>query len=182
MTAALVRYHDWLAGEAIPAGGLAPNEAGRLWTRHIADSLTFAVGLTRLADPPDEALDIGTGVGLPGIPLAIVVPDVAWRLLDRSGRRCRLLRRVVRMLDLPNVTVVQADVAEWSRPMPFIVSRAALPAGALRPWLSRLLTPAGVAVIGGSHVDGGPEPGFELLAIPPTILDHQAWLRIMAKP
>ena len=68
--AALEEFASWLAAEAIPAGGLGPDEGPRLWDRHVCDSLAFAVGWPD--DQPDDALDVGSGVGLPGIPLAVL--------------------------------------------------------------------------------------------------------------
>ena len=99
-------YADWLITEAVPAGGLGPREGERLWQRHIGDSLTFAAGWS---DVPPEILDVGTGVGLPGIPLAVLFPDTMVTLLDRGGRRVRLVHRAVRILDLPNVVIAKGD-------------------------------------------------------------------------
>ena len=77
--------------------------------------MTFGVGWDA---PPDEVLDVGTGVGLPGIPLAILFPETMVTLLDRGGRRVRLLHRAVRVLGLPNVVIAQGDAFavadEWA--------------------------------------------------------------------
>jgi len=57
-----------------------------------------------------SVIDVGSGVGLPGIPLAILWPDTTVRLVERSGRRARLLRRAVRILDLENAHVDEGDL------------------------------------------------------------------------
>ncbi|MCJ7726924.1 MAG: class I SAM-dependent methyltransferase, partial [Acidimicrobiia bacterium] len=97
-------YAGWLRDEAIPAGGLGPREGERVWARHIADSLSFAAAW-RNRTPPREILDVGSGVGLPGIPLAILWPDALITTLDRGGRRIRLLTRATRIVGLVNVDV-----------------------------------------------------------------------------
>ncbi len=139
----LVDYHDWLGSEGIRAGGIGPDERNRLWDRHIADSLVFACGLAEV----NECLDIGSGAGLPGIPLAIALPAVEFRLLDRSGRRCDLMRRAATILGLDNCRVEQRDIKDVSGPVEAIVSRAAMPIETLMIHVKRLLVPGGVAMI-----------------------------------
>lgn len=188
----LAQYAAWLGSEAIPAGGLGPREGERIWARHLGDSLLFAVGWR--SDPPQEVLDIGTGVGLPGIPLAILWPSTRVTLLDRGGRRVRLLHRAVRMLALPNVVIAQGDAFavadEWSG----MVARGALRAPEMVGLSSRLLSAGGCAVLGLSRQATPPdrtrdligvaealglEP--ELVGVPGDILDGPAWLLIMRR-
>ena len=120
--AQLERFHDWLGREAIGAGGIGPNEKGRLWSRHIADSLVFGLDLAGAAD----CLDVGTGVGLPGVPLAIAHPLVAFTLVDRAGRRVDLVRRACRMVGLRNCRILQADVKAVAERFDRLVFRASL--------------------------------------------------------
>ncbi|MCB9844620.1 MAG: 16S rRNA (guanine(527)-N(7))-methyltransferase RsmG [Phycisphaeraceae bacterium] len=79
-----------------------PDEA---WTRHIFDSLTL---LAILADLPDGArvIDVGSGGGLPGIPLAIVMPALRFTLLEATGKKAEFLGRASEALRLPNTLVV----------------------------------------------------------------------------
>ena len=140
-------FADWLVSEAAGAGGIGPNEKQRIWSRHIADSLLFGRALNDHA----TCLDIGSGAGLPGIPLAITRPETSFVLLDRSGRRCDLMRRATGILELPNCRVIQQDVAEVDERFGAIVSRAAIPPEMMMIHVKRILKPGGVAILGLSH-------------------------------
>lgn len=172
----LGRYRRWLVEEALPAGGIGPNEAERVDSRHIADSIVFAAPLP---PRPAEVLDVGSGAGLPGVPLAILMPDTLFHLLDRSGRRAALVRRAVRILALDNVTVREGDIGLWSEQVPVVVSRASLSPQAAAVAFTRILAPGGVAVVGGSWRAQPVVEGLEPLSVPAGILDHEAWLLIM---
>ncbi len=90
-----------------------PHEA---WTRHILDALTLIPLLSDIqsaaaSDPatsPPSIIDIGSGGGLPGIPLAIVLPHLRFTLLEATGKKADFLRAAASALALPNVTVIQA--------------------------------------------------------------------------
>lgn len=189
-TESLERYASWLREEAIPAGGLGPREGARIWARHLGDSLLFAVGWR--GEKPGELLDIGSGVGLPGIPLAILWPETRVTLLDRGGRRVRLLYRAVRVLGLANVVIAQGDALAVADEWEGIVVRGALRAPEVIGLSARLLSPGGTAVLGLSRREEPPERtrdlvgiaqalGLEpeLVGVPPDILDAPAWLLIM---
>jgi 16S rRNA (guanine527-N7)-methyltransferase len=192
-TELLGRYAAWLASEAIPAGGLGPREGDRLWSRHLADSLLFAAGWQGVA-PPVEVLDVGTGVGLPGIPLSILWPTTRVTLLDRGGRRVRLLHRVVRVLALPNAAIAQGDAFAVGDSWSGLVARGALKAPEVVGLAARLLSSGGVAVLGLSRQPVPPDRtrdlvgvaaalGLEpdLVEVPTTVLDAPAWLLIMRR-
>jgi 16S rRNA (guanine527-N7)-methyltransferase len=174
----LEAYTSWLEDEAISAGGIGPDEKGRLEKRHIVDSLLFA---SCFPNETDWVRDIGSGVGLPGIPLAVLLPDTDFELLDRSGRRVDLMRRAVRVLGLNNVEVVQGEIERISVPSPVLVSRAALsPAGTSRR-ANHLLTVGGTAILGGSWVKRPVHAGWKTVEIPRMVLDQPVWLLIMRR-
>lgn len=89
--------------------------------RHIMDSIVVAPYLQG-----QKFIDVGTGPGLPGIPLSIVCPDAHFTLLDSLGKRVRFLRQVQHELKLDNITPVQSRVETFSDGAPFdgVISRA----------------------------------------------------------
>lgn len=177
MVASIGRYGDWLTTEAAEAGGIGPDEADRLDNRHLADSLAVAECWHPLQ--PSSIADLGSGVGLPGIPLAILYPDTTVTVVDRSGARCRLLRRAARVLGLPNVEVTQVDVEQVEGAYQVVVARGlAAPERAL-PSLHRLVAPGGFGVIFGSRVAKVSVPGFSTVAVGEGILEPVSWVLMM---
>ncbi|MEE4244070.1 MAG: 16S rRNA (guanine(527)-N(7))-methyltransferase RsmG [Kangiellaceae bacterium] len=90
-------------------------------TLHLFDSLVIAPYLA-----PGRVLDVGTGPGFPGIPLAILLPNRSFYLLDSNGKKTRYMKQLVHEMGLSNVTVVDSRVEQWQPDQPFdvIVSRA----------------------------------------------------------
>lgn len=168
------RYAALLTGEGVRAGVIGPNEADRVDARHIADSICFAV-----AAEGSRWLDVGTGGGLPGLPLAIARPDVEMTLLDRSGRRIDALRRWVRILGLDNVEVVRGDIEATTTRFDTLFFRGSLPLEAARATTSRLARQVGVFGLTHGAVDRPSVPHsaeIELIEIPESILDSAAAL------
>lgn len=180
-TRQLGEYAKWLVEEAIPAGGVGPREADRIWSRHIGDSLVFAAAWKDDLSP-NELIDIGSGSGLPGIPLAILFPECQVTLLDRGGRRIRLLQRAVRVLDLDNATVVDRDAQTLDEKWRAITFRGSLRLASAAKLVRKCLLPDGVAVFGYStKPDPDPVPDIDgintkLNLVPPSVLGHSAWL------
>jgi len=181
---ALERYAEWLETEAVAAGAIGPDELDRLWPRHVGDSLLYAAVFRHRRG---GAIDVGSGAGLPGIPVAIACPHLEVTLLDRSGRRSALLRRVVRILRVANVRVLEADIDVIEGTFEVIVARASLPPDQAFPRVRRLLAPGGEAVVGLSRqsppdaaalVAGAARHGLqaEMVTIPADVLDSPAWL------
>jgi 16S rRNA (guanine527-N7)-methyltransferase len=168
-------FRQWLLEEAVAAGGIGPGEAERIDVRHIADSLLFSL----VMKPESGVLDIGTGVGLPGVPLAILAPDTEFTLLDRSGRRVDLVRRACRILNLDNVMVIQGDVSEYTGPVATVVARASLPPEKLLPYLRALVSPDGMAILGGSWTRAPVVAGYETKEIGSAFLDRSTWILMM---
>lgn len=101
----------------------AVREPAQMLERHIIDSLSV-VNLCGGAD--ESIIDVGSGGGLPGIPLAIVHPQRPVTLLDSNGKKTRFLFQVAATLPLPNVQVVNERVEQFRPARPFrgVVSRA----------------------------------------------------------
>ena len=100
---------------------VAPGERGFLLARHILDSLSIAPWLQ--AGP---LLDVGTGAGLPGLPLAIIRPEMQVTLVDSAGKKIRFIRHVGRTLKLSNIHPLKQRVELQTDHEPFanITSRA----------------------------------------------------------
>ncbi len=118
--------------------------------RHIADVLRAAPVAAQL--PPGPAVDVGSGPGLPGIPLAIADPTRRWRLVEPRERRAAFLELVVRTLEL-DCEVVVATAEQCTRdPLLFhghqlATARALAPPERAFPLLLPLLQPGGVAAV-----------------------------------
>lgn len=108
--------------------------------RHLLDSLSI---LPWLMGP--HVLDVGSGAGLPGIPLAVARPDCEFRLLDSNGKRTRFLTQVVAELRLPNVRVVRSRVEDYRPEALFnsVVSRAFATLADMAADAGRLCAPEG---------------------------------------
>jgi len=93
----------------------------QMLVRHILDSIVVEPHLQG-----ERFIDVGTGPGLPGVPLAIVRPQAHFTLLDSLGKRIRFLRQVQHELKLENITPVQSRVEEFPAEPPFdgVISRA----------------------------------------------------------
>ena len=110
---ALVRDGDLL-------GLLGPREMPRLWSRHILNSAVVA----ELVEPGKTVCDIGSGAGLPGIPMAIVLPETHFTLIEPMERRSEWLVSVVEELGLTNVEVLRARAEEVGEAFDIATARA----------------------------------------------------------
>jgi 16S rRNA G527 N7-methylase RsmG len=172
------RYQTWLTTEGIAAGGIGPSETSRVDRRHLADSVLFA---HQIGSETGKVWDLGSGVGLPGFPLAITHPGREFVLVDRSGRRVDLMKRALRILDLDNCTVVQDDISNLEPVLDTVVSRASLPPERLGEEMRRLLRPGGLAVVAGSWEQPPVHPRWETIEIPANVLDHTVWVLMMRR-
>ncbi|MEZ6235398.1 MAG: 16S rRNA (guanine(527)-N(7))-methyltransferase RsmG [Phycisphaerales bacterium] len=97
----------------------AIKDADEAWTRHIFDSLTLTAVLGELSGGEDgqgpRVIDVGSGGGLPGIPLAIAMPDLRFTLLEATGKKAAFLRHAAAELGLGNVEVVAARAESAGR-------------------------------------------------------------------
>ncbi|HZW51313.1 MAG TPA: 16S rRNA (guanine(527)-N(7))-methyltransferase RsmG [Rudaea sp.] len=114
----------------------APDE---MVTRHLLDSLAVAK-LVR----GDSLADLGTGAGLPGIPLAILAPERQHTLIDSNGKKVRFLREAVRTLGLANVQVQQSRVEDARGQYDCITARAFATLGEMLRLGGHLLAPDGI--------------------------------------
>jgi 16S rRNA (guanine527-N7)-methyltransferase len=107
--------------------GFVKATADELVARHVLDSIAGAATIGALCTGSAAALDVGSGAGLPGIPLAIALPDVHFTLLERSQKKCAFLENCRALLGLSNVTVHAADLAAATGIYDVVTFRAVAP-------------------------------------------------------
>jgi 16S rRNA (guanine527-N7)-methyltransferase len=146
------RLRRWLE-QLISTPGLTsirdPAEARRV---HLEESLAAVDVVQRFRGP---LVDVGSGGGAPGIPLAAAMPDRQVTLLEANGRKCSFLREVAR--SFPNVSVVQgrAEEQETDR-FEIVVARALAPPPVAAEWCLPLVAPGGAAILFvGANADAG---------------------------
>jgi 16S rRNA (guanine527-N7)-methyltransferase len=137
-----VRYAELLAEAGVQRGLIGPREVPRLWERHL---LNCAV-LSEVVPEGVTVCDVGSGAGLPGIPLALVREDLKITLLEPLLRRTNFLTEVVELLGLDHVTVVRGRAEEVMGKLPpvhVVTARAVAPLDRLATWGIPLLRPYG---------------------------------------
>lgn len=113
-------YPEWNAKINV----ISRKDIGNLYTNHVLHSLAIAKFLNPAGGT--NILDMGTGGGFPGIPLAIMFPDCRFHLLDRIGKKVRVAQAVAESVGLTNVTFQHGDIGECRRKFDFVVSRAVM--------------------------------------------------------
>jgi len=136
-------YAQILAGAGVERGLIGPREVDRLWDRHLLNS----AAIMELLGDEDRIADIGSGAGLPGIPLALARPSLRVTLIEPLLRRSEFLREVVDDLDL-EITVIRGRAEDRSvqsqvGEMDAVVSRAVASLDKLAKWSMPLLASGG---------------------------------------
>ncbi|UII32473.1 16S rRNA (guanine(527)-N(7))-methyltransferase RsmG [Fulvivirga ulvae] len=111
-------YHTW--NEQINV--ISRKDIDELYTRHVLHSLGIAKIIS--FQPGTKILDVGTGGGFPGIPLAIMFPQAGFHLIDSIGKKIKVVKGVAESLGLTNVTAEQIRAEQIENQYDFVVSRA----------------------------------------------------------
>ena len=135
----LDRYVAILRSKGIEWGLLGPREGDKLWSRHVSNSLAL---VDALANGVDVA-DVGSGAGLPGIPLAIVRPDIFVTLIEPLLRRVTFLTETIDELGLRNLRVERLRAEDCDEQFDVVTCRAVAPLEKLLRWTTPLFFPAG---------------------------------------
>lgn len=138
------KYHDSLATDGSTRGFIGPREVPRLWERHLINCAVVAEVMPQGA----TLIDVGSGAGLPGIPLAIARPDLKITLIEPLLKRSTYLNEVVDLLGLDNVTVIRGRAEEGPvknavKGADIVTSRAVAPLGKLAKWSLPLVRKGG---------------------------------------
>ncbi len=138
------KYAQLLAGRGVELGVVGPGEAERVWDRHLLNCAAIA----RLVPTRCWLADIGSGAGLPGIVLALLLPGVRVTLIEAMARRVSFLEQCVAELGLKNVEVVRGRAEDLAGRLvvDVVTSRAVAPLEKLAGWSIGLLRPGGKAL------------------------------------
>lgn len=124
-------YSDWNSKINV----ISRKDIDNLYTHHVLHSLAIAKFLTPAEG--SRMLDMGTGGGFPGIPLAIMWPDCKFHLIDRIGKKLRVAEAVADSIGLDNVTFQHGDIGECRDKFDFVVSRAVMTLDQLVPLVTK---------------------------------------------
>jgi len=139
---ALESYRLLLVDRALPKGMISAADSARLWERHLRDGIRGATELPAAG----RVADLGSGAGIPGIPLAIATKGSRFVLVERRRGRAAFLESVVDDLRLSNVEVFPRTAEELTGPFEAVVARAYASPAATWSAASRLLAPEGKLV------------------------------------
>lgn len=161
-------YREW--NEKINV--ISRKDMDGLYVHHVLHSLAIAKVLT--FKPGTEVMDVGTGGGFPGIPLAILFPETRFYLVDSIGKKIRVVKEVVKALDLKNVEAEQIRVEQVERKFDFIVSRAVTAFPDFVKWVKNKIRqggrnelPNGILYLKGGDFEKETEPFGEQVRIFP---------------
>lgn len=129
-------YPEWNAKINV----ISRKDIDNLYPNHILHSLAIARFLGDV-EPGTTFLDLGTGGGFPGVPLAIMYPDCRFHLIDRIGKKINVAKSISESVGLENVTFQHGDIGECHDKYDFVVSRAVMRLDELVPLIRKNIAP-----------------------------------------
>ncbi len=152
-------YREWNAKINV----ISRKDIDNLYPHHIIHSLAIAKVLN--FQPGTTLLDVGTGGGFPGIPLAILFPECQFTLIDSIGKKIKVASEIATAIGLTNVTCIQERAEMEKGKFDFIISRAVMPLGDLVKLIRKNVStrhqnamPNGLMVLKGGNLDGETQP------------------------
>ena len=165
-------YHDWNAKINV----ISRKDIDNLYEHHVLHSLGIAEVIR--FKPGTKIMDIGTGGGFPGIPLAIMFPDCHFHLVDSIGKKIKVCMEVAQGIGLKNVTCCHERVEDEKGKFDFVVSRAVMPLADLVKVVRKNIAkeshngmPNGLICLKGGEVDREIQP-FKHIAIVTPLSDY----------
>lgn len=146
-------YEDWNSKINV----VSRKDIDKLQLHHVLHSLAIAkfAQMAEIFTPGTKVMDVGTGGGFPGIPLAIMFPQVDFLLVDSIGKKIKVVTEVAGALGLKNVRAVKARAEEIDEKFDFIVSRAVTDLGNFLPWVKGKYGKGVIYLKGGDLNPGG---------------------------
>ena len=152
-------YREWNAKINV----ISRKDIDNLYPHHIIHSLSIAKVLH--FQPGTTLLDVGTGGGFPGIPLAILFPDCHFTLIESIGKKIRVATEIAKAIGLTNVTCIQERVEMEKGKFDFVISRAVMPLDDLVKLIRKNIStkhhnamPNGLMVLKGGNLEGETQP------------------------
>lgn len=172
-------YRDWNAKINV----ISRKDIDNLYEHHVLHSL--AIAKTLHFKPGTQVLDFGTGGGFPGIPLAVLFPDVKFKLIDGTGKKIRVATEVAQAIGLENVVAEQRRGEEEKGKYDFIVSRAVMPLPDLVKIVKKNIAkqqhnamPNGLLVLKGGNIDAEIHNYRKLVeVVPVSSFFSEEWFR-----
>ncbi|MBR0534315.1 MAG: 16S rRNA (guanine(527)-N(7))-methyltransferase RsmG [Bacteroidales bacterium] len=124
-------YEDWNSKINV----ISRKDMDNFYEHHVLHSLALAIPLKNMLVPGDRILDLGTGGGFPGIPLAIFFEDCEFLLCDSVNKKTKVASEVAAALNLDNVTVVNDRAENLPGSFDYVVSRAVTSLDKMLPWI-----------------------------------------------
>lgn len=150
-----VLYPDWNSKINV----ISRKDIDNLYVNHILHSLAIAKFIDFKAG--SSVIDMGTGGGFPGVPLAVMFPEVKFHLVDRIGKKLKVVDDIASKIGLKNVTTQHGDIKEVKGSFDFVVSRAVMDINELIPLVRRLVKrqcinamPNGLICLKGGTLEG----------------------------
>jgi 16S rRNA (guanine527-N7)-methyltransferase len=152
-------YSEWNAKINV----ISRKDIDQLYERHVLHSLAIAKFIR--FTPGSKILDVGTGGGFPGIPLAILFPECQFHLVDSIGKKIKVVNEVVRVLDLKNVRAEQIRAEQLKDKYDFVISRAVTTLPEFVGWVRKNISPVqqnalpnGIIYLKGGNLDAEIRP------------------------
>ena len=169
-------YRDWNSKINV----ISRKDIDNLYEHHVLHSLAIAKLLP--FQPGTTILDVGTGGGFPGIPLAILFPECQFTLVDSIGKKIKVASEVAKALGLTNVVCKQERVEEEKQKFDFVVSRAVMPLPELVKLVRKNISnkhrnavPNGLVVLKGGDLQAEIAPYKEVEVTPCSHYFHGDW-------